>query len=208
MANNIFWGSIPPDSSGDWVDTGWGYWTNDKSLVSSIPVGWYDNGWGGISPKENAPDLEEDTVKKLETARDKAKDLGDTAVGRWIDRVLGYGKTILELGVGFGFIGVTEPLTYENLNKEKIRDADKKGQTGTYGTFTPAPNSAPTNSTYFGIDFSKPLNIVLVLLGLYAVYMIITKLSTPAVASPQLQPVPLKNQYRQQRPRQRYLQAA
>jgi hypothetical protein len=180
---NVFWGGKAPDNSGDWIDSGWGYWTNDKSLIAKIPDGFYDNGWGGLSPIESAPDLDESTVKNLETARSKAKEFGDTAVGKWIDIILTKGKAVLELGKGFGYFRGDIPFTYESLDKTKIRAGQANGETGIYDNINVKAPVPTSNSTYFGIDFSKPLNIVLVILALWAVYKIINMASEPKPAT-------------------------
>lgn len=213
----IWSGQYPPDGSGTWFAVDWGLWTQDpnynpatgKTPNKTVPQGWYfEPQLNSIFKNVPDPTLDSKTIDNVNGAINKAKSLEDTKVGQVLGSILNYGTKFLTLLQGFKILSPLEPISYDNIDKAKLDDQWRAGTLNQYA-FTPEKYSAPTNSTYFGIDFSKPLNIVLVLLGLYAIYAIITKLSTPAaVANVQQTPLQSMNQNYQRRTQRRYLQAA
>jgi hypothetical protein len=183
----IWSGQYPPDGSGTWFAVDWGLWTQDpaynpatgKTPNKVVPQGWYFEPQLGTLFK-NVPDptLDSKTVGNVNDAINKAKRFEDTKTGQVLSSVLNYGTQFLNLLYGFKILDPAQPVTYDAINQVELDKQLKAGTLSTYA-FTPAPNQAPTNSTYFGIDFSKPLNWVLVILGLYAIYTIINRLSEP-----------------------------
>lgn len=183
-------GQYPPDNSGSWFAVDWGLWTQDpaynpatgKKANTVVPQGWYfDSALSTIL--KNVPDssLDAETVGNVNNAINKSKSIEDTKVGQVLSSVLNYGTKFLNLLYGFKILDPSKPISYEGFDQAEL---DKQLKAGTLNQLAYTPNSAPaTNSTYFGIDFSKPLNWVLVILALWAVYKIINMASEPKPAT-------------------------
>jgi hypothetical protein len=181
-------GNFPPDNSGTWYDDGWGGWTQDANLFNLIqlepPKGYYiDDGWGGkglLIPFETSPSLDTDTTENVTNSIKQAKAFEDTKVGRILSTVLEQGQSFLGLLKGFGIIkNVAEPISYANIDKEKARQMYDSGQLRQQSTYQIEPPKTGGNSTYFGIDFSKPVTWIVVFVICLLLYKVFN--ATPAV---------------------------
>ena len=187
MAKVVILGGInPPDNSGTWFDDGWGGWTQDDTLWTTYeaPKGYYiDDGWGGkglLVPFEVSPSLDATTVDNVTDSIKQAKEFEDTKVGRILSVVLDKGQSFLNLLKGFGLIkDVAQPISYGNIDKPKARALYDSGQLQQEKDFTfKEPPPAP-NSTYFGVDFSKPVTWLVIALLAFLLYK---TFNTPPVA--------------------------
>ena len=170
-------GTNPPDNSGTWFDDGWGGWTQDKSLFTfnEAPNGYYiDDGWGGkglLFPFEIAPSLDTKTAESVSDSIGEAKTFEDTKVGRILSVVLDKGQSFLNLLKGFGIIkDVTQPISYANIDKPKARALYDSGQLQQQNDFTFKEPKEVNNSTYFGVDFSKPVTWLVIALLAFLLY--------------------------------------
>ncbi len=178
MAVVIWGGANPPDDSGTWIDDGWGNWTQDTSIVGTVPTGFYDDGWGNLAPISVNSSLDASIVENVNSTLKEAKAFKDTAVGKVLYTVLNVGQSYVNLLKNAGIIkDPTLPISYQNIDKAKLDTALKDG-TLNQSVYYPE-NKAPVNSTYFGIDFSKPLTWVIMFLAAWGLFKLFN--STPAV---------------------------
>jgi hypothetical protein len=183
MATVVNGSVYPPDNSGKWVDDGWGGWTDDASLANQIPEGYF-NCWGKVViPNDPNPTLDTKTRKAVLNTLDEAKTFEKTKVGRLMSQILVYGNSFIDLLVRAKIIdNVSLPISLGNINEEELNKRLNTGelsQSTKINTATPPPKP-PTNSTFFGIDFSNGLNVVLLILGVIG----LIKLLTPATPAP------------------------
>jgi hypothetical protein len=178
MSKVITLGGInPPDNSGTWFEDGWGGWTQDASLWTTYeaPKGYYiDDGWGGkglLIPNEVSPSLNTETADNVNKAIGEAKSFEDTKVGRILSVVLDKGQSFLTLLKGFGVIkDVSQPISYGNIDKTKAKVLYDSGQLQQQTDFNITPPPAVNNSTYFGVDFSKPVTWLVIALLAFLLY--------------------------------------
>lgn len=180
----VIWGGLnPPDDSGTWIDDGWGNWTQDTSIVGTVPNGFYDDGWGNLAPIDVNPSLDAKTVESINNTLKDAKAFKDTQVGKVLYTILAVGERVIDDLIKIkGLKDPTAPISYENIDKVALEKALKEGklkQTVYY-----PESQAPVNSTYFGIDFSKPLTWIIVLLAVWGLYKLFNSSPPMQTVSP------------------------
>ncbi|MEA5402553.1 hypothetical protein VB776_06485 [Arcicella sp. DC2W] len=183
MADVIHFGLNPPDNSGNWVK-GLGNTWLPKTLGGStftVPSGFQNDTYftGLLSPTVYSQTLDKLTVNNINNAKAKAKEFGDTAVGGFLNQVLLYGSQFVELATKAKvLINPTLPISYENLDKEALAKANEQGvfdktYVGTgYRSNNGNNSNGQTNSAFLGIDFSKPLTWVVILVVVIGIKMI------------------------------------
>lgn len=131
----------------------------------------------GLSAEQNA------NVKAVYSS---AKYSGNEKLGKVMDFVFKYGKSALEILVGLNIIktGSTQKaITPDSVDTEAFDNYVQSAKTKVVNQ-EKVPVSTPTNSTYFGIDFSSP--IVWIIIVAIVILIFSLKSSSPqAVYLPQ-----------------------
>ncbi|MEA5426810.1 hypothetical protein [Arcicella lustrica] len=179
MANYVY-GEKP--LTGNWYDTGWGAWTDDPTQV--IPTGFYPDGSGAVAPTQVNSTLDASTVTNIKKTVDDAKANGNTALVNTLNSVLYYGNSFLDLLKKGGVLkDPISPISISNIDQAKVEEFVKSGQIQyVIQNKNPITPTTPVNSTYFGIDFSKPLTWVIVVLAGWGLYKVFNS-SPPTVAT-------------------------
>ncbi len=184
MATVVTGSIYPPDNSGNWYDDGWGNWTNDPIIIKKIPKGFFDDGWGNIEPDEPNPTLDQKTVDAVIKTKKQAKAFGDTAVGRTMNEILLYGNSFIDLLYrGKVLFNPTAPITYDNIDQEELAKARRNGTLSQNRTVSLPEVKPPTNSTFFGLDFSNGATIILTIFGLIGLWKLLAGSTPPAPAT-------------------------
>ena len=163
MATVVNYSKNPP-ANGDWYDDGWGGWTDDPKSIGVIPQGYF-NCWGNLLAPTNAnPTLDSKTVVDTTKALGKAKEFGNTQFGKIFTGILTYGNSFVDLLIKARIIAdVSMPISYDNIDPTILATYFNNGGL-TQTNKTSFPNQeAPTKSTFLGIDFSNPVNVIAVL---------------------------------------------
>jgi hypothetical protein len=181
MATVVTGSVYPPDNSGNWYDDGWGNWTNEPSIIGVVPKGFFDDGWGNLEPIEPNPTLDDKTVKAVQKAKKEGRIAGDSAFVKTMNDILMYGNSFIDLLTrGKVLLNPSTEISYTNIDHAELRKQRENGGLSQNRTVD-VPKNAPTNSTFFGIDFSNGANVILVVFGLIGLFKLLFP-STPTTA--------------------------
>ncbi len=112
-----------------------------------------DDGWGNYSNG-----LTNTQKSDIKTTYEAAKTGGDKKLEKIMSNVFKYGKAALDILIGTGVIrNANYPIRASNIDSSKYDEtATQVQQKATSSTSSGSANT-PSNSTYFGIDFSSPI---------------------------------------------------